>query len=241
MGAVQFGVFFFAFMLGETMVNDQAARFFTPQMLNMVYAGGIACTGLGCLSFGLVQKRWNTPAARRAWLAATGAAAMACGAGVALLHEPGWLLAASFLMLLSFGYMGGAVHYALSMAFAGRDTMGRAVGISAAAGVLLQYLVQSLAQDMTVPFMVSIGLSIGLLVFFPNRPMEQLGTPNASRPETNRRHAACLIVATALLTILLSLNDGVVVRYARQRPGGALWACAAVLLPGADLGRLRGG
>ena len=97
------------------------------------------------------------------------------------------------------------------MAFAGRDTMGRAVGISAAAGVLLQYLVQSLAQDMTVPFMVSIGLSIGLLVFFPNRPMEQLGTPNASRPETNRRHAACLIVATALLTILLSLNDGVVV------------------------------
>lgn len=92
---------------------------------------------------------------------------MACGAGVALLHEPGWLLAASFLMLLSFGYMGGAVHYALSMAFAGRDTMGRAVGISAAAGVLLQYLVQSLAQDMTVPFMVSIGLSIGLLVFFP--------------------------------------------------------------------------
>lgn len=211
MGAVQFGVFFFAFMLGETMVNDQAARFFTPQMVNMVYAGGIACTGLGCLSFGLVQKRWNTPAARQAWLAAAGAAAMACGAGVALLHEPGWLLAASFLMLLSFGYMGGAVHYALSMAFAGRDTMGRAVGISAAAGVLLQYLVQSLAQDMTVPFMVSIGLSIGLLVFFPNRPMEQLGTPNASRPETNRRHAACLIVATALLTILLSLNDGVVV------------------------------
>lgn len=64
MGAVQFGVFFFAFMLGETMVNDQAARFFTPQMVNMVYAGGIACTGLGCLSFGLVQKRWNTPAAR---------------------------------------------------------------------------------------------------------------------------------------------------------------------------------
>lgn len=47
MGAVQFGVFFFAFMLGETMVNDQAARFFTPQMVNMVYAGGIACTGLG--------------------------------------------------------------------------------------------------------------------------------------------------------------------------------------------------
>lgn len=134
MRAVQFGVYFFAFMLAETIVNDQAARFFAPQMVNVVYAGGIACTGLGCLSYALVQKRWNTPAARRAWLAATGAAAMACGAGVALLHEPGWLLAASFLMLLSFGYMGGAVHHALSMAFAGRDTMGRAVGISAAAG-----------------------------------------------------------------------------------------------------------
>ena len=82
MGAVQFGVFFFAFMLGETMVNDQAARFFTPQMVNMVYAGGIACTGLGCLSFGLVQKRWNTPVARQAWLAAAGGTAVACGAGV---------------------------------------------------------------------------------------------------------------------------------------------------------------
>ena len=55
MGAVQFGVFFFAFMLGETMVNDQAARFFTPQMVNMVYAGGIACTGLGCLGAKAVE------------------------------------------------------------------------------------------------------------------------------------------------------------------------------------------
>ena len=81
MRAVQFGVYFFAFMLAETIVNDQAARFFAPQMVNVVYAGGIACTGLGCLSYALVQKRWNTPAARRAWLAATGAAAMACGAG----------------------------------------------------------------------------------------------------------------------------------------------------------------
>ena len=63
MRAVQFGVYFFAFMLAETIVNDQAARFFAPQMVNVVYAGGIACTGLGCLSYALVQKRWNTPAA----------------------------------------------------------------------------------------------------------------------------------------------------------------------------------
>lgn len=53
MRAVQFGVYFFAFMLAETIVNDQAARFFAPQMVNVVYAGGIACTGLGCLSYAL--------------------------------------------------------------------------------------------------------------------------------------------------------------------------------------------
>ena len=211
MRAVQFGVYFFAFMLAETIVNDQAARFFAPQMVNVVYAVGIACTGLGCLSFALVQKLWRSAAARRAWLVAVGMASVVCAAGVVLLQSPGWLLAASFLMLLAFGHMGGAVHYAQSMAFADQGTVGRATGISAGAGVFLQYLVQRMAPNMAVPFLVSMGLSAGLLVFFANRPLEQPTAPAGSRPETNRRHAACLIVATALLTILFSLNDGVVV------------------------------
>lgn len=209
--ALQFGLYFFAFMLAETMVNDQAARFFPPQWVNLIYAGGIACTGLGCLSFALVRKRWKSAAARRAWLTAAGTAAVACAAGVALLQRPGWLLAASFLMLLAFGHMGGAVHYGLCMAFAGQGAVGRATGISAGAGVFLQYLVQSMTRDMTVPFVVSIGLSAGLLVYFANRPLELPAAPNGSHAETNRRHAASLIVATALLTILFSLNDGMVV------------------------------
>ena len=205
MRAVQFGVYFFAFMLAETIVNDQAARFFAPQMVNVVYAVGIACTGLGCLSFALVQKLWRSAAARRAWLVAVGMASVVCAAGVVLLQSPGWLLAASFLMLLAFGHMGGAVHCALSMAFADQGTVGRATGISAGAGVFLQYLVQRLAPNMAVPFLVSMGLSAG-------RPMEQAAMDAApARPQTNRRYAASLIVATVLLTMLFSLNDGMVV------------------------------
>src|SRR5699024_9521294 len=83
----------------------------------------------------LVQKLWRSAAARRAWLVAVGMASVVCAAGVVLLQSPGWLLAASFLMLLAFGHMGGAVHCALSMAFADQGTVGRATGISAGAGV----------------------------------------------------------------------------------------------------------
>ena len=59
--AVQFGLWFFAFMLLESFVNSRIATDLGAQAVNAAYSIGIFCTGTGLLAFGLVH------AYRAAW------------------------------------------------------------------------------------------------------------------------------------------------------------------------------
>ena len=51
-----FALCFFAFMLTEASINERCAEVVGKQFVNLVYAVGLVCTGLGYLSFpGCVQ------------------------------------------------------------------------------------------------------------------------------------------------------------------------------------------
>lgn len=54
--AVCFSLCFLAFMLAEAAVNTRAAVLLGPERVNVVYALGLVCTGLGFLSFALLRK-----------------------------------------------------------------------------------------------------------------------------------------------------------------------------------------
>ena len=54
--AVCFALCFLAFMLAEAAVNTRAAVLLGPERVNVVYALGLVCTGLGFLSFALLRK-----------------------------------------------------------------------------------------------------------------------------------------------------------------------------------------
>ena len=53
--AVQFGLWFFAFMLLESFVNRSVATLLGAQTVNAAYSLGIFCTATGLLAFGLAQ------------------------------------------------------------------------------------------------------------------------------------------------------------------------------------------
>ena len=53
---VCFALCFLAFMLAEAAVNTRAAVLLGPERVNVVYALGLVCTGLGFLSFALLRK-----------------------------------------------------------------------------------------------------------------------------------------------------------------------------------------
>jgi hypothetical protein len=85
--AVQFGLWFFAFMLLESFINSNVADLFGASMVNAAYSMGIFCTATGLLVFGLVHAK------AAAWCAkGLPAAAAVCA------------MLVSFVLLRSSGY-----------------------------------------------------------------------------------------------------------------------------------------
>ena len=56
-----FALCFFSFMLTEASVNERCAEVLGEKYVNIVYAVGLVCTGLGYLSFPAMRKTRKKP------------------------------------------------------------------------------------------------------------------------------------------------------------------------------------
>ena len=216
--AVQFGLWFFAFMLLESFVNSRIATDLGAQAVNAAYSIGIFCTGTGLLAFGLVH------AYRAAWCKrAVPVAAAICSAatcGVALSHHMAFLAACSCLALLACGFVGGRAHHAIACAFGESSWCGRMIGAVTGSVVCVQFVVQNITQG-PVPALLCIIGSVVALAVVDARATNPATPPHmdaAAQARTwphdsadKRRHGIYLVVAAAILTIIFTLNDSIVV------------------------------
>lgn len=180
--AVQFGFWFFAFMLLESFVNSSVAALLGAQVVNLAYSVGIFFTATGLLAFGLSHTRW----ADTCKAAIPAAAVVCCVAtlGVACLQNAALLTLASCAALLSCGFIGGWVHLELARAFGKKHTCGRVIGAVTGSVVCVQFLVQNLTQG-AVPVVACIIASLALLaalVFHGSKATLLSGT-RAGMPE----------------------------------------------------------
>lgn len=53
MQTIQFGLYFFVFLLTESIVNEQAAILFNAMPVNYIYAVGLLFTAIGYLLYGV--------------------------------------------------------------------------------------------------------------------------------------------------------------------------------------------
>ena len=71
-----FSLCFFAFMLTEAVVNERGALLLGSRAVNLLYAFGLVCTGLGFLSFSLVRNICRAEGSRKAALLLAGRSAL---------------------------------------------------------------------------------------------------------------------------------------------------------------------
>ena len=216
--AVQFGLWFFAFMLLESSVNSSVSELLGAQAVNTAYSAGIFCTATGLLAFGLLRAR------RAAWCtrAIPLAVAICCvlALGVAHMRHEALLVACSFLALLACGYVGGKAHLGIARTYGEQPVCGRVIGVATGLAVCVQFLVQNLTQG-SLPSLVCI---VAALVAFALLDADAtiFDSPRGKGPSSQlrpwpqdlvdkRRHGAHLVIAAAILTVIFTLNDAVVV------------------------------
>ena len=217
--AAQFGLWFFAFMLLESFVNSSVAAVLGAQTVNVAYSVGIFCTGTGLLAFGLAHAKGGFQRKRAVPLMAV--ACSAATLGLALSQHATPLALSGCLALLTCGFIGGRVHYAVALEFGESAVCGRMLGVVTGAVVCIQFLVQNLFQG-PVPAIACILVSLVVLAVLDIRDTNSGSESTQAKPQAGmrewpqdsagkRRHGIYLVCAAAILTVIFTLNDSIVV------------------------------
>lgn len=218
--AVQFGLWFFAFMLLESHVNSSIVALLGANAVNAAYSMGIFCTATGLLVFGLMHAK------RAAWCKkGLPAAVLFCAAttlGMPFAQNAALLAVLSFTALLTCGFIGGQTHLGVAKEFGEGPLCGRVIGATTGTVVCVQFLVQNLAQGPILE-LACIPTSLVALVLL-SRYQSRTEPPSSKAPNTGKktqawpidpadkkRHGTYLVIAAAILTVIFTLNDSIVV------------------------------
>ena len=90
--AVQFSVYFFAFLLAESMVNNRAAELMGADIVLPVYSVGLICTAFGYLCFGFFKNVLKSLESRKKAMITSGIGAAISAMGLIFAGSPGIVL-----------------------------------------------------------------------------------------------------------------------------------------------------
>ena len=210
--ALCFALCFFAFMLTEAFVNERCAVILGSSFVNPVYTFGLACTGLGFLSFSLLRRLCKKEKSRKT--AQTILGILCLGAALVLLFadQPALFLISSAAALLLTGHISGCVYYNTAMYFAGSRYTGRLIGTGMGAAILLQFVVQNLMPQ-SFTFIISIVFSVAFVMYFITKaPWDWIlenPLPYSSDTQKDFKKALLLIVAVVLMSLVAGMIDSV--------------------------------
>lgn len=214
--AVCFALCFLAFMLAEAAVNARASGMLGPERVNLAYALGLLCTGLGFLSFPLLRKLIRGEQGRKYTVFLAGALCMACSVLIFTTRQATLFSLCAALCLFSCGHIGGCVYYNHAMTFQGSHCTGRVTGTGMALAVLLQFVIQSVIP-LEIIFLISMIVSILLVVILVEKaPRDWVladPLPYSAKHETPQRTARILLAAVVLMSLVSGLIDGVITAF----------------------------
>ena len=215
-----FALCFFAFMLTEAFVNERCAVILGSDAVNPIYMFGLACTGVGFLSFPLLRKVCKAERSRKAALLIIGALCLASAAVLLVADRPAPFLVSATAALLLTGHIGGCVYYNTAMYFAGSRYTGRILGAGMGAAILLQFIVQNFAPHAVI-FIISIFFSVAFVMYFiiraPKDWILENPLPYSSDNRDDRRYAVILIAAVVLMSLVSGMIDSVLTAFNAEK------------------------
>lgn len=210
MSLVQFGLYFFAFLLTESIVNDRAVSVCGVSNVNYVYAIGLLFTALGYLIFSYIKKT------NKKFLVAILLLSALAMVGIMKIEIAPIFIATSYLCLVLLGYIGGYIHYHCSLNLQNKN-FALYLGISSMFGIIMQYIAQNfgLSTDgCIISVIAAIILMILIMIVSNSHSVEKSIIPVKSFPisgiSTIKRiwiYAACV----AIMSTILGFQDSIIV------------------------------
>ena len=208
----QFGLYFFSFLLTESVINDRAVDIVGVDYVNLIYAIGLFCTAFGYYLFSFIYQRTKKEFVISMCVATTIAALF-----TAFIFNPVVYLISAYVCLISFGYLGSYAHYQISL-YNNKPHFTFNIGTVMALAIILQFLIQ-LFKGNQIIFVISISVSAFLFAVMKKR--EERDTDLKTSDTTlitghqkvilfSRNMIVCIMMV-AIMSMILGIEDSIMV------------------------------
>ena len=210
--SIEYLAWFLIFMLIESSANTRVGEVIGGEKVELFYGIFILCTAAGFLLFGAIG-RIEIKSRLCGFLPIVLGmitVGLFCCVNVSIV-----VIVGSACALLSMGYLGGKVMHKLAISYSEVKYQGTILGLSMAGAILLQFVMQSL---ITTRVCMVISFEIILIVLFIFEYFNNIALPDAENgnievevTNSEMKRIWVYVLATALMTIILSLNDAYLV------------------------------
>lgn len=206
--AVLFTLYFFVFLTSEVFLQDCLLALDRPEDLHIFFLGQMACLAAGYLSLSLCRR------CAYGLLRSVAAAAMLFPAllfiALAFMGIPAslllWAAACSYFL----GGTGAFLHYSAALCLHRSAVTGRVAGGSIGLAVAIQFLTDTcLDSGQTAILLALVSLVLAMLLARTPAPATADEAPSAP---PSRRTLALVTAGTAILSIVVGLNEDIVTR-----------------------------
>ena len=204
---VYFGLYFFVFLLTESLINERAVTIFSASNVNYIYAFGLIFTALGYLAFSTIKsefyKKSNIIFESLAFLSIIGTIEINTSIPFLLF---------SYICLFSLGYIGGLIHFETSLKLTEKN-FSLFLGISSMFGIILQFITQNIGLS-NIGYLIVIELVLIFIVLLSLHSKSDNNPPKESvkiSKITISVRTWVYIVSVAIMSIILGFQDSIIV------------------------------
>lgn len=225
---VFFGLYFFVFLLTESLINERAVSVFGASAVNYIYSFGLVFTALGYLAFSFIRKisekksafrkedSKEKPAFRKGFSEKKPAFVFEALAFISIigtikLSSPIPFLLSSYICLFSLGYVGGLIHFKTCLKIT-KKNFSIYLGISSMLGIVLQFVSQNIGlTDNGYLGVIELSLIFIILLSMTDRNIDvQKESLQLSKVSISVR-IWIYIASVAIMSIILGFQDSIIV------------------------------
>lgn len=208
-----YAFYMFVFLLTELVLYDRTAQVMGSGYVTRVYALNLLFLAAGYLVFAFVQARFAGSLSEKKSVSffVLVFVLTISGALLAPISSSFIYLSMGFFCMFSLGYLGGVVHYRVSLDLYESPCISKSVGFAIALAICMQYIVQNYTSG-NAAHVVSLIMGatlLSLLMYFA--PVTHVTEP-ACRTESRVqfKELLALIVLVALMSLIVGIKDGIV-------------------------------
>ncbi len=200
---IVFLTYMFSFLLTEQVINKNIYTILGDNYVVHIYAICILFTAIGYLLFGLLK-------ARKLFLIISEIVFIICMSANVIFQNGLLNIVFSALSTLSFGYIGGNVHFQLSQKLSNQNNAGKIIGFSLATSLILQYFSYNYIKNNYLLLGVIFIASIILFTFLFKKSDTNYIVKDNKKKKVSMLSLLLPIVIVAIISIICGLQDGVI-------------------------------